>query len=126
MTRRAALELALTMGLVALLVQPGAGQEAKLVHVRGYVVQVTSPTEFTLDANDIVDKRSYRVNVAEVPESRRPRKQLYVRLTLKHFPWLGDAETTLSWPSTTSVSFALGADSGPWFATVTVTAVEVV
>jgi hypothetical protein len=65
--RRAPLAvIALLLFLAALLVQPGAAQQAKRVRVRGYVVRISSPTEFTLDANDIVDKRSYRVNAADV------------------------------------------------------------
>jgi hypothetical protein len=56
----------LVVGLAALFVHPGAGQQAKRVRLRGYVVQILSPTEFTLDDFRITDDRTYRVNVEDV------------------------------------------------------------
>ena len=57
----------LAVGLAAFLVQPGAGQQTKRAHVRGYVVEVLSPTQFTLDDFWVGKGRTYRVNVEGVP-----------------------------------------------------------
>lgn len=65
-SRRAVASAALVAGLAALFVQPGVGQEATRVRVRGYVVQILSPTEFTLDDVRITNDRTYRVNVEDV------------------------------------------------------------
>ncbi len=59
----------LAIGMFALLVQPGAGQQAKQVRVRGYVVEVLSPTQFLMDAFGIVEDRTYSVDVREAPDS---------------------------------------------------------
>jgi len=64
--RRTVARAALVAGLAALFVLPGVAQQAKRVRVRGYVVQILSPTEFTLDDARITDDRTYRVNVEDV------------------------------------------------------------
>jgi hypothetical protein len=66
--RRASLTAVALLLCLAALAHPSAGQEAKRTRVRGYVVQIASPTEFTLDALDIVDRRSYRVDAGEIPD----------------------------------------------------------
>ncbi len=60
--------------LVALAGQPRAAQNEKRVHLRGYVVDVSSPTQVTLDDSRISEDRTYRVRLdaAEgVPEALR-------------------------------------------------------
>ena len=68
LTRRTIARVVLAVGLPALLVQPGAGQQTKRAHVRGYVVEVLSPTQFTLDDFWVGGNRTYRVNVEGVPD----------------------------------------------------------
>lgn len=65
--RRTIARVVPALGLIGLLVQPGAGQQANHVRVRGYVVDVLSPTQFILDDFGIVEDRTYRVNVEGVP-----------------------------------------------------------
>jgi len=67
LARRTIARVVLAVGLLALLVQPGAGQQARRARVRGYVVEVLSPTEFTLDDFGVGEDRIYRVNVEGVP-----------------------------------------------------------
>ena len=68
LARRTIARVVLAVGLPALLVQPGAGQQARRARVRGYVVEVLSPTEFTLDDVWVAEDRTYRVNVEGVPD----------------------------------------------------------
>ena len=64
--RRPVTRTIVAVGLSAFLVQPGAGQQAK--RVRGYVVELFSPTQFLLDDHGIVEDRTYRVSVSDVPD----------------------------------------------------------
>jgi len=68
LARRTIAGVVLAAGLPALLVQPGAGQQARRARVRGYVVEILSPTQFTLDDFWVAADRTYRVNVEGVPD----------------------------------------------------------
>jgi hypothetical protein len=65
----------LAIGVSALLVQPGSAQqerrirEEKRVRARGYVVDVLSPTRFVLDDVNIVEDRTYRVDLRNLPDA---------------------------------------------------------
>jgi hypothetical protein len=60
--------IVLAAALAAPLVQPAAGQPAAPVRIRGYLVDVLSPTRIVLDAFEVDEDRTYLVEVGGLRE----------------------------------------------------------